>query len=60
MAVNMNVIAEKIMKFIRGNGLQVQMFDDKNGRVLRTQLLHVISMLKTQTLWFFLMTALAK
>jgi hypothetical protein len=32
MAVNMNVIAEKIMKFIRGNGLQVQMFDDKSGK----------------------------
>ncbi len=32
MAVNMNVIAEKIMKFIRGNGLQVQMFDDESGK----------------------------
>lgn len=32
MAVNMNVIAEKIMKFIRGNGLQVQMFDDQSGK----------------------------
>jgi len=32
MAVNMNVIAEKIMKFIRGNGLKVQMFDDTSGK----------------------------
>lgn len=32
MAVNLNTIAEKIMKFIRGNGLAVKMFDSESGK----------------------------
>lgn len=32
MAVNLDNIAEKIMKFIRGNGLQVKMFDSDSGK----------------------------
>ena len=32
MAVNLDTIAEKIMKFIRGNGLEVKMFDSKSGK----------------------------
>lgn len=32
MAVNYGSIAEKIMRFIQGNGLQVQMYDASNGK----------------------------
>lgn len=32
MAVNLDNIAEKIMKFIRGNGLEVNMFDSDSGK----------------------------
>lgn len=32
MAVNLDNIAEKIMKFIRGNGLDVKMFDSESGK----------------------------
>lgn len=32
MAVNLDNIAEKIMKFIRGNGLEVKMFDSQSGK----------------------------
>ena len=32
MAVNLDTIAEKIMKFIRGNGLEVKMFDSQSGK----------------------------
>ena len=32
MAVNFDTLAEKIMRFIQGNGLKLTMFDDENGK----------------------------
>lgn len=32
MAINLDTVAEKIMKFIRGNGLEVKMYDSETGK----------------------------
>ena len=32
MAVNYSTIAEKIMRYIQGNGLSLKMFDSENGK----------------------------
>ena len=41
MAVNYSTIAEKIMRYIQGNGLSLKMFDSENGKSVSVSYTHL-------------------
>ena len=49
MAVNYSTIAEKIMRFIQGNGLSLKMYNSDNGKSVANQRKQDFSISKNQT-----------